>query len=126
MAIITYSYEKPVKKILDKLGIKYKMHVYQQTYGVRSYYDFDCEDNNLLIEVDELHHFEPRTPRGSLLCKKILEKDQNKDILKTKWALDNGRRLLLLSYNVKDEYEQIIKESLKSNEKLILKEYGKI
>jgi len=115
------SYQHHMSNILEKNHIffaeEYPMHI----NGKICYFDFCITQEYKLIEVDEQHHFECYKNRNDEFQQKKLEDSQHRDIVKTKWAINNGYQLMRIPYTEKNNFEDALEKFMKNKEdKLVL------
>lgn len=87
--------EKKISEYLNKIGLSFQKE-YSVKIGGKSFrYDFYIPVIDLLIEYDGVQHFEPiEYFGGQKHFDKIIESDEIKD----KWASENNKTLLRISY----------------------------
>ena len=105
--------EKTFANILDLLEIKYETSYYAK--DIKAFYDVYVPEHNILIEVDgDFWHTNPiKYPNGPV--SKCQFKNNIRDQQKTKWALDNGYKLLRF-------WENDINNNIKQVKQILLNE----
>jgi hypothetical protein len=91
---VYYTVEKTFPTCRDKLPLRY---------------DFYIPSLHLLIEYDGPQHFKPVKLFGGA---NSFENTQMRDAIKTKWAKDNGYRLLRIKYTDFNRIEEILNKEL--------------
>lgn len=87
--------ERFVALALDKHGVQYERQWKPGVNGNRRLsFDFIVEDS-LVIEVDGKQHFEPIEAFGGV---RAFHKNVGRDLIKTRWAIDNGYKILRIPY----------------------------
>lgn len=105
--------EKTFANILDLLEIKYDTSYYAK--DIKAFYDIYIPEHNILIEVDgDFWHTNPiKYPNGPV--SKCQFKNNIRDQQKTKWASDNGYKLLRF-------WENDINNNIKQVKQILLNE----
>jgi very-short-patch-repair endonuclease len=103
--------ERKISDFLDKNKIEYKS---QKSFNeckniAKLLFDFYIKDKNLLIEYDGELHFKEIEAFGG---KKALENTKKRDAIKTKFAKDNGIKLLRIKYTEFKNIEDILRKEL--------------
>lgn len=105
--------ERMICQILDDLKIQYiKQKRFNQCRSAKGFllrYDFYIPSHNLLIEYDGEQHFLPIRGQSNLT------RTQTHDDIKTKYANENGIRLLRIPFFNKDSCQMLIEQALVTN-----------
>jgi hypothetical protein len=101
--------ETAVRKALEEARVGF---VTEWTPGIPGYercrFDFLIEDS-LILEFDGVQHFEPRERFGGV---KEFTNTVERDLIKTRWAYNNGYRLVRIPYTRKHEIVSIVNEAI--------------
>jgi len=118
--------ERVIRKYLEKKVISFEMQ--KRFDGCRSIlhtknrlpFDFFLPDLNIVIEYDGKQHYEPHQIRGISLERAQLnfERLQINDLIKTKYCLDNGIKLLRIPYTEFKRIDEILNNALRRNIKV--------
>lgn len=81
---------------------------------------FDNNDNILfLIEVNGKQHYEPKFCSDPEVSQRILELQQQHDLIKETYCLENNIDLLVIPYYELNNFKEIIIERLKKHDQYI-------
>jgi len=95
------SFERKIEEILNKNHISFAREktfdnlIYKDTKQ-HPRFDFYLKDYNCLIEVHGKQHY---VQGSGFMEKENLQKRQERDSFKTKWALDNNYNIIIIPYN---------------------------
>lgn len=105
--------EEKCKEVFDSLNIKYELQ-YKDPGLRRRSYDFLIHTNNgdFLVEYDGELHF-----REVYHFNKVVnfQKCREKDVIKTKFAIDNGYKLIRIDFKQIEEIETHITKAIQEN-----------
>lgn len=103
--------EKRIREFLDKYGIRFKQEQkFEDCKDIHPLpFDFYVPQNNLLIEFDGQHHYEP------VYGKEHHETTVRHDQIKNQYCKDNNINLLRIPYWEGNNTEEIIAKELKLN-----------
>ena len=94
------------ENFLDVIGVRYVRQYEAKDIG--RFYDFYCEDANVIIEVDgDYYHsyglkYEEKNP--------MQKHNERVDRLKDEWALENGKPILRFwEHDIRDNPEKVMK-----------------
>lgn len=100
--------EKKIAKELDTLGIAYKRE-YRIPENQKYSYDFLITDYKIIVEYDGEGHYVSKEKFGG---DEGLERTQRNDVIKNKLALDNGYKIIRISYHNFDKVEEMLRLEL--------------
>jgi len=106
--------ENIIRKFLDDNNIEYKS---QNKFKNCNYifplrFDFYIKSYNIAIEYDGEQHFRPVNRFGGV---KVFEETQKRDLIKNKFCLENGIKLIRISYKQKNKINEILNKELLKN-----------
>lgn len=103
--------EVSISDVLDDIGVLYKTEMtfddcINPLTGSELYFDFYLPDHNMCIEYDGEQHYMSNDFFGGV---SQLALAKNRDLIKTRYCIDNGIFLYRLIYLDKDKIEYILK-----------------
>ena len=103
--------ERKIANYLDKKGLRFEREKRFESCKLKRSlpFDFYIADSNILIEFDGRQHFQVISYFGG---DDTFALNSKKDNIKTKWAFDNGYKLIRIPYMEKDNIELILDKEL--------------
>lgn len=105
--------EEKIATILTKLKINYNREVTFDNLKFDSnlFYDFYLPDHKIFIEYDGIQHYKPIDFFGG---SSALLKSLKRDMIKIRYAIDNGYRLIKIPYSILGGVEETLTCELKN------------